>query len=95
MRRMVSSSPLNELNDAEELPVASKSVEFTFTVTGLDKVLQDIADGSYIDPETGKALNDDTPEISYGKYIDKSLWEKKGAHAYLMYQTASWIIVMP
>lgn len=82
--------PLNELNDAEELPVASKSVEFTFTVTGLDKVLQDIADGSYIDPETGKALNDDTPEISYGKYIDKSLWEKKGAHAYLMYQTASW-----
>ena len=82
--------PLNELNDAEKLPVASKSIEFTFTVTGLDKVLQDIADGSYIDPETGKALNDDTPEISYGKYIDKSLWEKKGAHAYLMYQTASW-----
>ncbi|WP_455056767.1 cellulase family glycosylhydrolase [Jutongia sp.] len=82
--------PLNELNAAEKLPVASKSIEFTFTVTGLDKVLQDIADGTYIDPETGKALNDNTPEISYGKYIDKSLWEKKGAHAYLMYQTASW-----
>ena len=81
--------PLNELNADEQLPVPSQSVEITFTISGLDKVLSDIENGTYVDPETNRALNV-APEIKYGAYIDKSIWEKTGAHAYLMYQTASW-----
>ena len=82
------SYPLNELNAAEKLKTASKSLELTFTISGLDPIVKAIEDGTYVNPETNKALNDVTPEIQYGPYIDKTLWQKQGAHAYLMYQCA-------
>lgn len=53
--------PFAELNSNEQMPRPSQKIEITFNISGLSKVLADIADKSYIDPETGFDLNY-TPE---------------------------------
>lgn len=58
------SFPLKDMNDKNEMPMAEKSLKITFTITGLDQVLQDIADGAYIDPETDKRLDGKDPSVT-------------------------------
>lgn len=44
--------PLGELNANEKLALPTKSIEITFTISGIETVLEDIEDGTYIYPET-------------------------------------------
>nr|MCR5623744.1 leucine-rich repeat domain-containing protein [Lachnospiraceae bacterium] len=48
-----------DLSGKYKLP--SKSLEISFKITGLDAVLQDIEDLTYVEPETGIALDGSTP----------------------------------
>ena len=41
----------------ETLALPTQSVEITFTITGLSNVLSDIADETYVNPQTGRQLN--------------------------------------
>ncbi|MCR5586243.1 MAG: leucine-rich repeat domain-containing protein, partial [Lachnospiraceae bacterium] len=50
--------PLTELDLSEKLTLPSKSLSITFTIEGLDTVLKDIEDGTFIEPETGLSIND-------------------------------------
>lgn len=57
--------PLGKLNADEELAMPQNSIEITFRITGLSKVLQDIKDGNYIDPETDEKIQNENvqPDI--------------------------------
>ncbi len=48
--------PLGQLNADEKLKLPSSSMEITFRLKGLDKALEDIAYGNYVDPATGKKI---------------------------------------
>lgn len=50
------SLPLKEENANQLLTLPSSKIEITFKISGLSQVEKDIADGSYIDPETKKTL---------------------------------------
>ncbi len=54
---------LAEANENELLTMPQQSIEITFTISGLSKVLADIADGTYIDPQTGEAIGGSTEPI--------------------------------
>lgn len=51
--------PLGTLNADEKLTIPSKSIEITFTITGLEQVLSDIENGTYVDPESGQPMTPD------------------------------------
>lgn len=53
------STSLDLLNDKNKLPLAKKSMTITFTVSGLDKVLEDIENKTWINPQTGLSLWDE------------------------------------
>lgn len=55
--------PLGKANADEELDLPEDSIEITFKVEGLDKVLQDIKTGNYVDPETGNKIQNDKVEV--------------------------------
>lgn len=61
-----SNYPLGEVNENEELSLPEHSIEITFTISGMDKIMKDIAAGVYVDPETGKSYAELFPE----KYKD-------------------------
>ncbi len=54
----VSDYPLGTANENENLGMPTKSMEFTFSISGLDSILKEIEDKTYIDPETGKKISD-------------------------------------
>ena len=80
--------PLGEANENEALAMPTKSIEITFSIAGLDKVLSDIEDKSYVNPETGLSLNDPGISSKIPAYLDSELWTQKALHAYLSYQCA-------
>ncbi|MCM1235129.1 MAG: InlB B-repeat-containing protein [Ruminococcus flavefaciens] len=48
--------PLGKVNADEGLVMPADGIEITFAISGLSKVLQDIKNGNYIDPETGNKI---------------------------------------
>ncbi len=52
---------------AEDTDLPTDSIEITFTISGLDKALEDIENGSYIDPETGEPIGGGT--VSTGSAV--------------------------
>ena len=48
--------PLQAANEDGEFDMPTESIEITFTVTGIGKALEDIANGTYVDPETGEPI---------------------------------------
>lgn len=61
------SVPLKDENENQKYMLPSKSLEITFKITGLDKALKDIANKSYIDPETRKTLSGKDPLLGLEK----------------------------
>jgi len=61
------SLPLKDENQDQKLVLPSNKIEITFKISGLSKVEKDIANASYIDPETKKTLSGIDPIIGLEK----------------------------
>lgn len=57
-----SAYPLGSENENEVLVMPLKSIEITFRIEGIQPVLDDIASGEFVDPETGLKLNETPAE---------------------------------
>lgn len=54
--------PMAARNNRGKLKVPKKSISMTFTVTGLDQALKDIADKTYVNPQTDKTIQQEEAE---------------------------------
>lgn len=48
--------PLTEMSNKEAVKIPAKNIEITFKINGLEKVLDDLANGEYVNPETGSKV---------------------------------------
>jgi hypothetical protein len=82
------SLPLKEENVNQLLVLPSNKIEISFKISGLSKVEKDIADGSYVDPETKKTLSGvDTSPKFVGLEKDKTF--TSGNYKYKVTTTAT------
>jgi len=51
------SAPLSAANEKETLKLPAKSIEISFRISGLGKIVEDIASGEFINEETGAKLS--------------------------------------
>ncbi len=56
--------PMSARNEKGKLKTPKKSISMTFTVTGLEKALKDIENKTYVDPQTGKTLQQEEEEAA-------------------------------
>ena len=54
--------PMAARNNRGKLKLPKKSISMTFTVTGLDQALKDIADKTYVNPQTDKTIQQEEAE---------------------------------
>lgn len=54
----ISDYPLGTENENEAVPVALKNIKITFRISGIQPILDDIASGEFVDPETGLKIKE-------------------------------------
>lgn len=72
------SLPLQDANKDQLLTLPSNKIEISFKISGLGQVTKDIADGSYVDPETKKTLSGE--EVIVG--LEKNATFSSGYYTY-------------
>ena len=65
--------PMSGRNEKGELKMPKKSISMTFTVTGLEKALKDIENKTYVDPQTGKTLQQEEEEAAPTKRPENNI----------------------